>query len=352
MLPRSNLPSRARRAARRGALLSAAALAAAAAFACASPVTLEPNDPRLAYRRPDAPPAAPQEPRAEARVVLGRTLFFDPRLSRSNVISCATCHNPGLAWGDGLPRGIGHGHTKLARRTPTILNVAWAELLMWDGRFASLEEQALAPISAPDEMALPLGELAPKLRTIPGYAPLFASAFEDGEITSGKIAVALAAFERTVVSGRAPFDAWVEGDETAISEAARRGFALFDGELGCARCHSGWRFSDDSFHDIGVRGTDLGRGTHFEEIEAVQHAFKTPTLRDVARRAPYMHNGSEAMLADVLDLYDRGGRVRRPSLSPDLEPLGLSAGQKQDLLAFLDTLTSEPAPTPLPELPR
>jgi cytochrome c peroxidase len=201
-------------------------------------------------------------------------------------------------------------------------------------------------------MNLSLDELAARIVGVPEYAPLFARAYPGEPISPQTIAKAIAAFERTIVSGTAPFDRWLAGDDAAISAAAQRGFGLFNGEARCAQCHGGWRFTDDAFHDIGVAGEDLGRGKHLPQIAIVQHAFKTPTLRNVDRRAPYMHDGSEPTLEAVIELYDVGGRARRPSLSPELKPLHLGAGEKSDLLAFLKTLTSSDAPVELPNLPR
>jgi cytochrome c peroxidase len=287
-----------------------------------------------------------------AREQLGRMLFFDPRLSGSKWISCATCHNPALAWGDGLPRAIGHGMQQLGRRTPTIVNLAWAPALFWDGRAESLEEQALGPIAAAGEMNLDLDEMVARLKAIDGYAPLFAVAYPGEEISAPTVAKAIATFERGIVSAQAPFDRWVAGDEQAISVPAKRGFALFNSKARCSQCHSGWRFTNDSFHDIGVAGTDEGRAVVTPFIAESHHAFKTPTLRNVARRAPYLHDGSAATLEDVIELYDRGGIVRRPSLSREITPLELTPQEKQDLVAFMLTLTSEDADVRVPLLPQ
>jgi cytochrome c peroxidase len=304
------------------------------------------------YRRPAEVPHPEENVPTEARVRLGRTLFFDPRLSGSGVVSCATCHNPGLSWADGLERAVGHGMKPLPRRTPTILNVAWAAALFWDGRAESLEEQALGPIASPDEMNLPLEALVPKLRAIPEYAALFEAAYPGEGVGTGTVAKAIASFERTIVSGRAPFDAWIEGDEGAISPEAKQGFLVFNEKARCASCHDGWRFTDDSFHDIGVGGEDRGRGAVLEGIDVLQFAFKTPTLRNVDRRAPYMHDGSERALEDTIALYDLGGRVRRPSLSREIVPLDLTPEESRQLVAFMRTLTSEDAPVAIPSLPR
>jgi cytochrome c peroxidase len=334
-----------------GTLVGAAVLASAAAHAEAvAPAGSQAQ--RDAYRR-RADVVHPEHNRATPeREQLGKLLFFDPRLSRSGVMSCATCHNPALAWGDGLALGVGHGMKTLARRTPTLLNVAWAELFFWDGRAASLEEQALGPIASPDEMNLPLGELTARIAAIPEYRRLFERAYPEEPIAAQTIAKAIAAYERTIVSGEAPFDRWAAGNEQAVSEAAKRGFELFDGKAQCSLCHAGWRFTDDAFHDVGVPGEDRGRGKHLPQIGIVQFAFKTPTLRNVDRRAPYMHDGSEPTLEAVVELYDLGGRAKRPSLAPEMKPLGLSAREKSDLVAFLKTLTSVDAPVELPLLPR
>jgi len=304
------------------------------------------------FRRPVEMPHPADNAPSEARVALGRMLFFDPRLSGSGILACSTCHNPGFSWTDGLERAVGHAMKPLPRRTPTILNVAWAEALFWDGRASSLEEQALGPIASPDEMNQPLEALVAKLAAVPGYPAQFEAAYPGEGITLPTIAKAIASFERTVVSGTAPFDRWLAGDEAAIGADAKRGFVLFNSKARCSTCHAGWRFTDDSFHDIGVRGEDRGRGALLAEIEVLQHAFKTPTLRNVAERAPYMHDGSERRLEDTIALYDQGGRVRRPSLSHEIKPLDLSAEESSQLVAFLHTLTSEDAPMSIPRFPR
>lgn len=307
---------------------------------------------REKYQRPDKAPFPDDNPYSEAKVRLGKTLFFDPRLSKSDSISCASCHNPSFAWGDGRTRAVGHGMKQLPRRSPTIINAAWTAVFMWDGRFPSLEEQALGPITSAAEMNMPLDELIPKLEKIEEYRPLFASAFDGSpEVTADKIAKAIATFERTLVSTDAPFDRWVRGDERAISQSAKRGFELFNGKANCHACHEGWRFTDDSFHDIGLPDGDMGRGKMLPSIEKMQHAFKTPSLRNIDRRGPYMHNGSLADLATVIDYYDRAA-IERPSRSDEIRALRLSEQEKQDLVAFLETLTSDDPPPALPLLPR
>ena len=299
------------------------------------------------YRRPAGIPFPADNPFSVEKQRLGQQLYFDPRLSGNNALSCAGCHNPGLSWGDGLAKGIGAGGT-LGRRSPTILNLAWAELLMWDGRKTSLEDQALGPVESDMEMNQKLGDLVPKLAKIDGYRTAFEQAFPGEGITLATIAKAIATYERTVVSTTAPFDRWIAGDETAIGEPAKRGFALFNGKANCAACHGGWNLTDHGFHDIGLADEDLGRGK-LVPLPSMQHAFKTPTLRDVARRAPYMHDGSLPDLMAVVEHYDRGGTAR-PSLSGEMKPLGLTAQEKADLVAFMLTLTGEPEPVLLPAL--
>ncbi|HYX31977.1 MAG TPA: cytochrome c peroxidase [Oligoflexus sp.] len=307
---------------------------------------------RNLYKRPASLPFPADNAYSPARESLGKTLFFDPRLSGSNWISCATCHNPGLAWGDGLPKGLGEGMKPLDRRTPTLLNLAWGEIMLWDGRADSLEAQALMPLTSTAEMNMPQDKLVAKLRSIPGYPALFEKAYPGEGLTATTLAKALATYERTIVSGMAPFDRWIQGDDKAISTSAARGFMLFNGKALCARCHSGWRFTDDSFHDIGLADGDRGRGAILPGIEVLQHAFKTPGLRNIDRRAPYMHDGSEATLEQVIEFYNRGGQARRPNQAEDVRPLGLTDQDKADLLAFLKTLTSIDKPVQLPALPQ
>jgi cytochrome c peroxidase len=305
---------------------------------------------RKDYVRPTSIPFPAENPYSAEKVRLGEMLFFDPRLSGSNYISCASCHNPSMSWGDGLPRGIGHGMTILGRRTPTVLNSAWTELLMWDGRKVSLEDQAMGPIAADVEMNQPVEKLVEKLSAIETYKVLFNIAFPGEGINLETIAKAIATFERTIVSGIAPFDRWIAGDEHAISESAKRGFYLFNTKANCATCHSGWNLTDGSFQDIGMPDADVGR-IKILDMPRMNHAFKTPTLRDVSRRGPYMHDGSIASLTAVMEHYNRGGDVKRESLSEDVRPLNLSAAEITDVVEFMKTLTGDDQPIRLPILP-
>lgn len=302
------------------------------------------------YRRPEAIPFPDGNAYSEAKAELGQMLFFDPRLSKENNLSCASCHNPSLAWEDGQVTAVGAALTRLRRHTPSILNLAWGELYFWDGSAASLEEQALGPIQSEVEMAQPLPQLVDELNAIPGYRQAFDAAFPGAGISADTIARAIATYERTVVSGAAPFDRWIEGDETAISDSAKRGFIAFNGAAGCAGCHVAWNFTDHSFHDIGLPNErDLGRFDRLP-LPTMKFAFKTPGLRDIARRAPFMHDGSMPTLDAVIEHYAQG-MADRPSLSRQVKRFELSHTIKADLVAFLLTLSSADPPATPPALP-
>jgi cytochrome c peroxidase len=303
------------------------------------------------YRRPALISFPKDNPYTPEKAALGKKLYFDTRLSVSSAQSCASCHSPGFGWGDGLALGIGHGMAKLGRHSPTIINAAWGEIFMWDGRLPTLEEQALGPIQSPGEMNMPIERLMERLVSIAEYKPLFAAVFPKEGMKPETLAAAIATYERTVVSERAPFDAWIEGDEKAITEEAKRGFALFNTKAQCSSCHEGWNFTNDGFQDIGLPSEDIGRGQFVPGVLKMQHAFKTPGLREITRRSPYMHDGSLATVEEVIEHYDRGG-VDRPSRSDLMKPLGLTSQEKSDLVAFLQTLTSNLTPTALPFLPR
>jgi cytochrome c peroxidase len=309
-------------------------------------------DSREIYRQPVDIPQPEDNPYSALRAELGRTLFFDPILSGSKTRACVSCHTPGLSWGDGLPRAVGENQKVLPLRSPTLLAVALMPRLGWDGKFRDLESVAFAPITSKANMNLAEPELIERLSAIPGYVKDFIAAFGLGPITKRKIELALANYERTILPSTAPFDRWIAGDVTAISLEAKLGFGVFTGKGHCTGCHSGYAFSDGSFHDIGTaKDDDIGRGRFFPNSVALRYAFKTPTLRDVARRAPYMHDGSVPTLEAVIDLYDRGG-IDRPSRSKLIFPLGLSKDEKSDLIAFLDTLSGEPPRVAMPYFPR
>jgi cytochrome c peroxidase len=304
------------------------------------------------WLRPAVPAPTDNQPNS-ARIELGRALFFDPRLSAKGVMSCATCHNPALGWTDGRPTAVGHDMKILGRATPTIVNAAFNPLQMWDGRKVSLEAQALGPFESQDEQNLALADLESRVRAIPGYVAMFERAYPGEAVTRETIAKAIASFERTVVSEGAAFDRWRAGDQNAMSASAKRGFDLFNGKANCALCHQGFNFTDNGFHNIGLKATgeaDLGRFAH-RPIKSLKGAFKTPTLRDIALTAPYMHNGAYSRLDEVVDHYARGGDVK-DNLSPNMKPLDLSADEKRDLVEFMRALTSAPQVVTVPNLPQ
>lgn len=264
--------------------------------------------------------------------------FFDTSLSKTGDISCATCHDPQRGFEDGLRRGTGTTRTVLNRHTPTLLNLAWSQSYFWDGRAQSLEEQALGPLFAKAEMGMTPEILVSRVSHDKYYDQTFNDVFPESGITPQSIAMAIAAFERTLISKEAPFDMWISGDETALSEAAKRGFSVFNGKARCSLCHMGWNFTDDGFHDIGLESEDQGRYAILD-FPTMRHAFKTPGLRNISERAPYMHDGSLSTLDDVIRHYD-GGFVRRDSLSEIIQPLNLTASERLDLIAFLNSLNS------------
>ena len=294
-------------------------------------------------------------PSSAAKVELGKQLYFDPRLSVDNTVSCASCHDPQKGWSNGERFATGVEGQVGGRSAPTIVNAAYHGLQFWDGRAKGLEGQALGPIQNPIEMNMALDVLVEKLNGIDGYRRQFEEVF-GGPAEPEAIAKAIAAFERTVLSGDAPYDRYEAGDETALSEAARRGYEVFFHRAHCSACHAGPNFSDAGFHNIGIGidhdEPDVGR-QEISGLEGDRGAFKTPTLREIARTAPYMHDGSLATLQDVIEYYAKGG-TPNPQLDEEIYPLDLTAQEKADLIAFLEEgLSSEnyPLVTP-PELPK
>ena len=307
------------------------------------------------WLRPVIVPAPADNAPTAARVELGRNLFFDPRLSGSQWISCASCHNPALGWSDGLPTAIGDSMKKLRRATPTLINSAYNGVQMWDGRAATLEQQATGPIRASDEMNMDMKLLVERLASIRGYRKLFADAYPGEGISEATIGKALASFERTIVATESPFDRWRKGDASAVDASVKRGFALFTGRANCDACHQGFNFADDGFHNIGLKAVpgmadDHGR-YELRKVAVLKGAFKTPTLRDVALTAPYMHNGVYQTLEEVIDHYDRGGDVKA-HLDPNIEPLNLTRSEKADLVDFLRSLTGRSMSVAIPQLPQ
>ena len=330
--------------------------AAGMAAADTQVASAQPGDSEIAamkklYVRPTEIPFPPENAYSPAKAELGKTLFFDPRLSRSGVQACVSCHNPSFGWEDGHKTAVGENMLSLARNSPTIINRAWGEIFFWDGRAESLEKQAVGPIQAAGEMNTPMDVLIDRLKSISGYEKKFAEVFPGEGISEKNIAASIATFERTVVSAEAPFDRWVAGDEKAISDDAKRGFVIFNTKANCVSCHSGWTFTDDSFHDVGLPATeDIGRAKIVPGIAELQYAFKTPGLRNIDQRAPYMHDGSMATLEEVVRHYVQGG-IQRPSLDSEMKPLPLDDQEVKDLVAFMQTLTGRDRPMTLPVLP-
>lgn len=277
------------------------------------------------------------EPHSDEEVELGKMLFFDNRLSKNNNQSCATCHNPELGFSDGLKFGLGTNGNQLGRNAPHIYNLAWASTLFWDGRAATLEEQALGPIVANAEMGMSPELTLERLQKVEGYAIQFNDIYEDG-LTFENVGKAIAAFERTVISDNAAFDQYIAGNKNAMSPSAVRGMEVFVGKGNCTRCHDGDNFTDDSFHNIGIGDGDPGR-YGITKNKNMMGAFKTPGLRNIIYSAPYMHDGSAATLEEVVDLYNQGGHKGSKHVSPLIEPLNLSLQEKADLVAFMAALT-------------
>ena len=253
------------------------------------------------FARPTFVPRPADNPPSPARIALGKRLFEDKELSSTGTVACASCHDPKLAFSDGEPRGKGITGKRLVRHTPSLWNVAFSPLLFWDGRAASLEEQVRFPVEHPDEMGDTLDNAVHRLRGMKATSATFAAAFpgRSRRFPPRTIARALAAYERTLVSPPTRFDRWVAGDAEALSPSEINGLQVFAGKGRCISCHTGFAFTDHNFYDIGLPGADKGRGKEIG-LRAADYAFKTPTLRELAWTAPYMHDGSLATLDDVI----------------------------------------------------
>jgi cytochrome c peroxidase len=300
---------------------------------------------RAMFKRPTDPPAPHDNPMTPEKVALGAKLFADTRLSGKRDRACVSCHQAERAFTDGRRRARGISGAPLRRNTPSLWNLAWGKTYFWDGRAPSLEAQVQMPIETADEMGGDWPTILRRLEEDADTVANFRGAFADPQpVTQTNVLKALATYVRSLVSPPTPFDAWIDGDSQVLSPAQQRGFRLFTGKGACVLCHVGWRFTDDKFHDIGLRSPDGGRGLVPGGTPGLM-AFKTPSLRELTRTAPYMHDGSLATLADVVGHYT-GRFVRRPSLAPTLRrDLRLSAQEKSDLIAFLAALSSEKDPT-------
>jgi len=323
-------------------VLATLALAALAAQA--------PPEPRaeVSRWRVDAPPGldlympVPESnPLTPEKVALGRRLFHDPVLSRDFTVACATCHDSRRAFSDALPKAVGIAGQVLGRHAPALLNRGYGRAFFWDGRASSLEEQALQPIQNPSEFGGTLEDAVARLAGHANYPALFRAAF-GREPNAEDLGRALASYVRTILAAESPADRFMAGDSSALSPQARDGLLLFRGKANCFACHVSPLFTDEQFHNTGVawrdaKFADFGRGGATGKKEEFG-AFKTPTLREVARTAPYMHDGSLASLEEVVEFYDRGGNPN-PRLDAEIQPLKFSAEEKQALLAFLRSLS-------------
>jgi cytochrome c peroxidase len=298
-------------------------------------------------------------PITKEKVELGRLLFFDKRLSANNTIACASCHIPALAFTDGQPVSTGINSQQGGRSAPTAINRGFSTAQFWDGRAATLEDQSIGPFANLIEHGFAShDELIKKINSIKGYKKLFSDVYGKKKLTKENVGRAIAAFQRTLISGNSPFDRFdYDGDQKAISESAKRGKNLFFDKARCNLCHMGTNFSDEKFHNIGIGWDDsdtldLGR-YRVSKNEKDLGAFKTPTLREITKTAPYMHDGRFATLEDVIKHYNKGG-VKNPFLDNQVIPLNLSDLEIKDLLSMLRSLEGEGwqhvrAPTEFPQ---
>ncbi len=300
-------------------------------------------------------------------VELGKILFFDPRLSGSNQISCSSCHAPDLHWTDGRQVSIGHDHLANIRNAPSLENVWFYKRLFWDGRATNLEEQAGSPVAAHNEMHQDMKALSKKLGKIKGYQPYFKSAFGSKEITNKRIFESLATFQRSIVSRRTPFDRFLAKDKKALTDQQLMGLHLFRTKARCINCHNGPLFTDNEFHNDGLtyfgrKYEDLGLYNVTKKPEDVGK-FKTPGLRNVMKTAPWFHNGLFPDMDGVMNMYNVGmpnQRVKAEQVNDPLLPkndkllkgLKLSIAEKDAVVAFLEALSSPTVLTRVEQLPQ
>ena len=316
-------------------------------FAMATVILLFPSLSRAASLAPlpPAPPVPSGNLMTKDKIALGKRLFFDPRLSVNGSISCAFCHVPTAGFADPKPVSLGVRGKRGGRNAPAVLNAAYFPLQFWDGRAGSLEEQALGPLTNPVEMANPnYRSIVMRLQRIRAYRVWFSRVY-GGRVTIDHVAQAISAFERTLVTPDSPYDRYMMGQKNALTPSQKRGFALFRGKARCAICHNGALLSDFGYHNLGVPQTgplrvDVGRYAVTHE-PTDKGKFRTPTLRNVALTAPYMHDGSLRTLEDVVDFYNRGGGKSPYVKDALIVPLHLTAPEKKDLVDFLKSLTGE-----------
>ena len=305
-------------------------------------------------------------PYSEAKKELGKLLFFDPRLSKSKQISCANCHDPELGWADGRSLSFGHDRKNGVRNSPSIFNMAYHTTFFWDGRASTLESQAMFPLTDPVEMASHEVVAVKHIKRIKGYRPFFKEAYGDENITLSRIFDAIATYERTIVSGKSKFDRFIAGEKDLFTDEEVLGLHLFRTKARCVNCHFSPIFSDQQFHNLGMsyygrKYEDLGR-YKISKDKADVGSFKTASLREVGRTAPYMHNGLIATLDEVIQMYDAGmahPKPRKdqendplfPTTDPLLQKLSLTKEERAALKAFLLTLSSPFKRERIPELP-
>ncbi|MBI3590619.1 MAG: c-type cytochrome [Candidatus Melainabacteria bacterium] len=275
---------------------------------------------------------------ADLEIELGKKLFFDPILSKTGTVSCASCHKPDHGFSDDKPVSIGINDQKGDRNTPTVFNTSHLKFLFWDGRAKSLEEQALGPIQNPKEMGETIAGVLTKLNKDPVYVKQFQNAFGRKSIAVLHLALAITAFERTLISTDSDYDRFLSGDSMALSESANRGLALFNGKAMCIACHKGPDFTDGDFHNIGLPITDDVGRSKISVTSKDTRKFKTPTLREVANTAPYFHSGQFETLEQVIAFYNAGGGVDTYK-DPLKKPLNLNEQEQKDLIEFLKALS-------------
>jgi cytochrome c peroxidase len=282
-------------------------------------------------------------PYTPEKAELGRILYFDARLSADGALSCATCHSPQYGFTDSLPVSIGIRGQKGTRSAPTIINRAYSLAQFWDGRAGTLEEQAKGPIGNPVEMGNSPEEVVTRLKAIPGYRALFGKVFATEDFNMDHVAMAIATFERTVLSGNSAYDRYKTGEKKAMTASQIRGMNVFFKKSKCDKCHDGMNFTTNDYHNLGVGADqpnpDVGRFAVTKDPKD-WGAFKTPTLRDIAETPPYMHDGSLKTLKDVVEYYDKGG-VLNKNLDKDIKPLKLTVDEKADLVEFMRALSGQ-----------
>ncbi|HEU4400688.1 MAG TPA: cytochrome c peroxidase [Candidatus Polarisedimenticolia bacterium] len=294
-------------------------------------------------------------PLTVAKIELGRKLYFDPRLSKDGKTSCATCHDPDKGFSDARQFSAGINGQLGGRNAPTVMNRLFSKEQFWDGRAADLEEQALGPVQNPIEMGNTLQGMVSNLGGVQAYGADFQAAFGTPQITADRVGQAIASYERTVLAGNSPYDRYQAGDKSALGESAVRGMAIFDDAKrgNCVTCHAGFNFTDESYHNLGVGmdkpAPDWGRFS-ITKVETDRGAFKTPTLRNITQSSPYMHDGAETTLEEVVAFYDKGGKPNK-WLSKEIHPLNLTDQDKADLVAFLQSLSGEVRGKERPTLP-